>query len=224
MRGKPEQQLSMLVKRTPEQMVPKDHPIRRIKVIADQILATMEADLDRLYAKRGRPSIPPERLLKGQLLIALFSVRSERLFCEQLDYNMLYRWFLDMSQDEDAFDPTAWSRLRDALVKNAIGESFLHQVVLRAQTMQLMSADHFSVDGTLIEAWASLKSFQRKMLRRRIPRTTRGIRPSTSMESSGRTRHTHRPPTPTRGLLARATARRPSWPSLATRSWRTATG
>jgi transposase len=190
MRGKVTPQTSMLTLRTPEQMVPTKHPLRRIKELADQTLKAMGPQFDVLYASTGRPSIPPERLLKGQLLIALYSVRSERLFCEELHYNMLYRWFLDMNLDEEAFDPTAWTRLRTALVEHEIGQAFLHQVVLRAKSLKLMSAEHFSVDGTLIEAWASMKSFQKKEAPRKDPPDDPG-NPSVDFHGEKRTNETH---------------------------------
>ncbi len=161
MRGEKRQQVSLLTLRNPEQMVPKGHPLRRVKELADQTLAAMSASLDEMYSRSGRPSIPPERLLKSLLLIAFHSVRSERLFCEQLQYNMLFRWFLDMGLDEEPFDASSFSQNRERLLKHDIGALFLNQVA-RAKTMGLMSDDHFSVDGSLIEAWASMKSFQKK--------------------------------------------------------------
>src|SRR5262249_12249575 len=111
---------------------------------------------------RGRPSIPPERLLKATILMALYSVRSERLFCEQLGYNLLYRWFLDMSMAEDVFDRTAFSHHRARLLEHDVASELFHAVVGRAKKERLMSSEHFTVDGTLIEAWASLKSFKKK--------------------------------------------------------------
>ena len=143
-------------------MVPKTHPLRRVKELADQTLASMSANLDEMYSQIGRPSIPPERLLKALLLIAFHSVRSERLFCEQLQYNMLFRWFLDMGLDEESFDASSFSQNRERLLKHDVGAAFLQEVVARAKTMELMSDEHFSVDGSLIEAWASMKSFQKK--------------------------------------------------------------
>jgi len=162
MRGQKRQQVSLLTLRNPEQMVPKGHPLRRVKELADQTLAAMSAEFDAMYSRVGRPSIPPERLLKSLLLIAFHSVRSERLFCEQLQYNMLFRWFLDMGLDEEAFDASSFSQNRERLLKHEVGALFLNQVIARAKTMGLMSDDHFSVDGSLIEAWASMKSFQKK--------------------------------------------------------------
>jgi transposase len=145
---------------SPETSVPVDHPIRAFKKVADAALATLADVFEQMYAATGRPSVPPERLLKGQLLIALYSIRSERQLCEQLQYNLLFRWFLDMDMLESAFDPSTYSRNRDRLMKHDVASAFFSAV--RDQGRDLMSHEHFSVDGTLIEAWASLKSFRRK--------------------------------------------------------------
>lgn len=152
----------MLTLRTPEQMVPPQHPLRAIKKLADEALETLSPLFDEMYAGGGRKSIPPERLLKAMLLMALFSVRSERMLCEQLEYNMLFRFFLDMDLEEEAFDHSSFSKNRDRMLEHdAVGE-FFRAVVGQARKRQLMSAEHFSVDGTLIEAWASTKSFRPK--------------------------------------------------------------
>jgi transposase len=137
-------------------------PIRSIKKLADDALAKLSAVFDAMYASTGRPSIPPERLLKSMLLIALYTVRSERQFCEQFDYNLLFRWFLDMSMEEPSFDPTVFTKNRDRLVASDAAGEFFRAVVAQAQGAGLMSREQFSVDGTLIEAWASLKSFKSK--------------------------------------------------------------
>lgn len=162
MRGKRETQSSMLMLMSPEEMVPRDHPIRRIKKLADDALRELSPVFDEMYASVGRPSIPPETLLKSLLLIALNSVRSERQFCERLRYDMLFRWFLDMSMVDEAFDASTFSRNRDRLLEHEVAHRFLQAVVARAKRSRLMSTDHFSVDGTLIEAWASMKSFRPK--------------------------------------------------------------
>jgi transposase len=117
---------------------------------------------DSMYSTTGRPSIPPERLLKSTLLMALYTVRSERLFCEQLDYNILFRWFLDMNLDEESFDHSSFTRNRDRLLIHDVAKEFFRTVVEQARAAGLLSDEHFSVDGTLIEAWASLKSFRKK--------------------------------------------------------------
>jgi transposase len=147
---------------TPEQRVRPDHPLRRIKQLADAALQGLSAIFDEMYAGDGRPSVPPERLLKSTLLMALYSVRSDRLFCEQLDYNLLFRWFLDMDMVELSFDHSTFSKNRARLLEHDVAKRFLGEVVQQARSARLMSDDHFTVDGTLIEAWASIKSFRPK--------------------------------------------------------------
>lgn len=162
MRGTHERQETMLSIISPEQRVPKDHPLRRIKAMADKELHRLSPAFNKMYSSTGRPSIPPERILKSMLLIALYSIRSERQFCEQLDYNLLFRWFLDMNTIEDAFDATVFTKNRERLMKHEIGSIFFDAIVKQARSSELMSDDHFTVDGTLIDAWASLKSFRPK--------------------------------------------------------------
>jgi transposase len=145
-----------------EQRIPQSHPIRPVKALADRALVGMERIFEAMYAESGRPSVPPERLLKAQVLIALFSVRSDRQFCEQLEYNLLFRWFLDMELDEPSFDASTFSRNRERLIRHEVAERFLAAIVEQARKDRLLSSEHFSVDGTLIEAWASMKSFQPK--------------------------------------------------------------
>lgn len=152
----------MLCLMSPEERVPATHPLRGIKKLADAALAELSPTFDGMYASGGRPSVPPERLLKAQLLIALFSVRSDRQFCEQLDYNLLFRWFLDLELDEKSFDASTFSRNRERLIRHEVAEQFLAAVVEEAKKGHLLSADHFSIDGTLIESWASMKSFRPK--------------------------------------------------------------
>jgi transposase len=162
MRGRVDPQESMFSYFSPESRVPEGHPLRQIKQHADAVLGSMNAEFDRLYAETGRPSIPPERLLKASLLIALYSVRSDRLFCEMLDYNILFRWFLDMSLEQSGLDQSNFSRLRERLVEQDTARMFFDAVVGQARKAGLLSDEHFTVDGTLIEAWASLKSFKPK--------------------------------------------------------------
>jgi len=162
MRGHRKQQPSMLCMVSPESVVPKDHPIRKIKKLADEALKELSPVFDRMYSEAGRPSIPPERLLKSMLLMALFSVRSERLFSEQLGYNLLFRWFLDMDMTEEVFDRTVFSINRERLLAHDVAGEFFRTVVEAARRGHLMSSEHFTVDGTLIDAWASLKSFKKK--------------------------------------------------------------
>jgi len=162
MRGEVDPQSSMFHYFSVESRVPADHPLRPVKKLADSALSAISAELDGLYAKTGRPSIPPERLLKAQLLIAFYSVRSDRQFCEQLDYNLLFRWFLDLDLESGGLDQSNFSRLRERLVETDIARRFFDEVVRLARKDKLLSSDHFTVDGTLIEAWASFKSFKRK--------------------------------------------------------------
>jgi transposase len=143
-----------------EARVPPDHPLRTIKALADQALAALSPTFDRMYAEVGRPSIPPERLLKSALLIALFSVRSERAFCEELDFNLLFRWFLDMGVFEASFDATSFTKNRKRLLEHELGQQLFDEVVADAHERGLLSDEHFTVDGSLIEAAASLKSFR----------------------------------------------------------------
>jgi transposase len=162
MRGEAPKQSSMLCLLSPESMVPQDHPLRPIKQMADEVLAELSPLFDEMYATTGRKSIPPERLLKALLLQALFSIRSETQVCEQLQYNMLYRWFLDMDMTETAFDRSSFTSNRERMLTHEVTAHFFIVVVKRAREAGLMSSDHFSVDGTLIEAWGSLKSFRPK--------------------------------------------------------------
>jgi transposase len=163
MRGKNIDQTNMLCLISPESRVPANHPLRMIKKVADTCLRRLSPVFDAMYGNTGRPSIPPERLLKASLLMALYSVRSERQFCEQLDYNLLFRWFLDMDMTEPAFDHSTFSqRNRDRLLEHDVARKFFQEVVHEARRAHLLSSEHFTVDGTLIEAWASLKTFRPK--------------------------------------------------------------
>jgi transposase len=162
MRGTQDRQASMLAVISIEDRIPSDHPLRRIKRMADQELLKLSAVFNRMYSKVGRPSVAPEKILKSLLLIALYSVRSERQFCEQLGYNLLFRWFLDMELIQESFDATVFSKNRERLMEHEVGRLFFDAVVRQAREAELMSDDHFTVDGTLIEAWASLKSFRPK--------------------------------------------------------------
>lgn len=152
----------MLALVSPDSMVPPDHPIRDLRDLVQPILRELDPVFDAMYAETGRPSVPPERLLKAMLLMALFSIRSERQLCEQLGYNMLYRWFLDMDMTEKPFNASSFSKNRDRMLEHDVARRFFDAVRDAADARGLMSSDHFSVDGTLIEAWASTKSFRPK--------------------------------------------------------------
>lgn len=160
MRGKAEQQALILSAVTPDQLVPQDHPIRQVKPIVDRALAELSPTFNQMYARVGRPSIPPEHLLKGCLLIALYSIRSERQFCERLQYDLLFKWFLDLNIMDPAFDPSTFSKNKSRLLEHQVSRQFFSAVLAEAGRRQLLSEDHFTVDGTLLEAWASLKSFR----------------------------------------------------------------
>jgi len=162
MRGRLDNQVTMLVSLTPDQLVPQDHPIRRIKAIVDQALKDMSPTFNRMYADLGRPSIPPEHLLKACLLIALYSIRSERQFCERLQYDLLFKWFLDLNIMDPAFDASSFSKNKERLLEHRVAHEFLSAVIKDARRRKLLSEDHFTVDGTLLEAWASFKSFRPK--------------------------------------------------------------
>lgn len=162
MRGHEKKQSSMLCLVSPADRVPADHPLRGIKSLVDEILGELSPVFDAMYSADGRPSIPPESLLKASLLIALYSIRSERQFCDQLDYNLLFRWFLDMDMLDSTFDASTFSKNRERLMAHDVARQFFQLVVEGARAANLLSRDHFTVDGTLIEAWASLKSFRPK--------------------------------------------------------------
>jgi transposase len=146
----------------PEQRVPAEHPLRAIRTMVDTALRELSPEFERLYPKTGRPSIPPEKLLRALLLQMLYSVRSERQLMEQLDYNLLFRWFVGLSMDDPVWDPTVFTKNRERLLRGDIARAFFERVLAQAQSRQLLSGEHFTVDGTLIEAWAGLKSFKKK--------------------------------------------------------------
>lgn len=162
MRGEVDPQAQMFSYFSPESRVPAEHPLRGIKAHTDRALEQLSSEIDALYSFTGRPSIPPERLLKAQLLIALYSVRSDRLFCQMLDYNILFRWFLDMSLEDVGLDQSNFTRLRERLVETDLAQRFFDAIVKLARKDGLLSSEHLTVDGTLIEAWAGAKSFKPK--------------------------------------------------------------
>jgi transposase len=145
-----------------EQRVPADHPLRPIRRMVDEALAKLSPVFDEMYSEVGRPSIPPEYLLRALLLQMLYSVRSERLLMEQLTYNLLFRWFVGLGMDDPVWVPTVFTKNRDRLLAGDVAQEFLAEVVAMARREKLLSDEHFTVDGTLLEAWASQKSFQRK--------------------------------------------------------------
>ena len=166
-----------------EERIPQDHPLRAIRDIVDAALRELSRDFSKLYARDGRPSIPPERLLRALLLQALYSVRSERLLIEQLDFNLLFRWFVGLSMDDPVWDATVFCKNRDRLLDGDVARRFLAKVLNLPQVRSLLSNEHFSVDGTLIEAWASMKSF--------VPKDS-GSSPRTGGGQSGSGRNAER--------------------------------
>jgi len=205
MRGRESKQTRMvLTTLSPEAKIPEKHPIRRIKTIADFALTGLAPLFDEMYSQSGRPSIPPERLLKGTLLIHLYSVRSERQFCEQLDYNLLFRWFLDMDIETPTFDATTFTKNRDRLMAHDAGKRFFEEVIYTAQLASLLSSDHFTLDGTLIDACASLKSLRRKdeAGKDRTPPDDPG-NPTVNFRGEKRTNDTHESSTDPEAKLAR---------------------
>ena len=162
MRGNDQQQNHIFSYLSPEQRVRKDHPLRAIRAMVDEVLKQLSPRFDTMYAKVGRPSIPPEQLLRAQLLQMLYSVRSGRLLIEEIDYNLLFRWFVGLNADDEVWDATVFTKNRDRLLEAEVAKEFLARVVAQARAKGWTSDEHFTVDGTLLEAWASLKSFQRK--------------------------------------------------------------
>ena len=169
MRGDDQQQNGMFSYISAEQRVPQDHPLRALRKMVDDALAELSPRFSRLYAKRGRPSIAPEKLLRALLLQALYSVRSERLLMEQLDYNLLFRWFVGLNMDDAIWDVTVFTKNRERLLDGDIAEAFFQAVLQQARERSLLSDEHFTVDGTLLEAWASVKSYQRRDAKDTVP-------------------------------------------------------
>ena len=162
MRGEEKRQEDLFHYFSVEGRIPEDHPIRRLRELCDEALGKLSTVFEAMYSDTGRPSIAPETLLKSTFLMALYSVRSENLFCEQLNYNLLYRWFLGLDVSTQSFDRSVFSKNRQRLLEHEVGQEFLATVVGMARSRNLLSEDHFTVDGTLIESWASLKSFRPK--------------------------------------------------------------
>src|SRR5207244_4018977 len=147
---------------SPEERVPADHPLRAIRQICDEILLQLSDCFSKMYSAIGRPSVPPEKLLRALLLQVLYSVRSERMLMEQLDYNLLFRWFVGLNMDDAIWDVTVFTKNRQRLLDGDIADAFFAAVLKQARQRSLLSDEHFTVDGTLLEAWAGQKSFSRK--------------------------------------------------------------
>src|SRR4249919_1348180 len=160
MRGADHQQSGMFSYLSAERRVPDVHPLRAIRAMVDAALRNMGPQFDAMYAKVGRPSIAPEKLLRALLLQVLYTVRSERMLMEQLEYNLLFRWFVGLNMDDPVWDPTVFTKNRDRLLAADVAALFFQQVLDEAKARDLVSDEHFTVDGTLLEAWASLKRFK----------------------------------------------------------------
>ena len=162
MRGTEEVQDAMFSYISAEQRVPKDHPLRAIREILNEVLERLSPQFDSMYASTGRPSIAPEKLLRALVVQALYTVRSERMLMEQLNYNLLFRWFVGLNMDDAIWDVTVFTKNRERLLDGDIAEGFFQAVLQQARERGLLCDEHFTVDGTLLEAWASVKSYQRK--------------------------------------------------------------
>ncbi len=213
MRGITTRQVTFL-RVSPEELIPQDHPIRRVKPFVEAALAGLSPVFDEMYAEDGRPSIPPEHLLKACLLMAFYSIRSERQFCERLQYDLLFKWFLDLNVEDPAFDQSSFAKNRERLLKHEVSRRFFEAVLSLARQQHLLSSQHFTVDGTLLESWASLKSFkprcpnlggQRKPMRgrRRKPPAEGGSNPEVNFHGETRSNLTHISSTDPEAMLAR---------------------
>src|SRR2546425_7299927 len=199
-----------------EQRVPESHPLRLIRRIVNDVLAALDGEFGSLYAAEGRPSIAPERLLRALLLQAFYTIRSERQLMEQLDYNLLYRWFVGLGVDEPVWVPTVFTKNRDRLLEADVARKFLAELMNHEELRGLLSDEHFSVDGTQIAAWASMKSFKAKDGSSEPPARA-AMASAIFTARSAATPRMHRARTPRRSFIARDAARKPSSVSWATR-------
>jgi transposase len=202
MRGHDEQAAHLFSYVSPEQRVPADHPLRIIRQMTDRLLATLSSKFTRMYSRIGRPSIAPEKLLRALLLQVLYTVRSERMLMEQLEYNPLFRWFVGLDIDDAVWDPTVFSKNRDRLLAADIAALFFQAVLNEAKARDLVSDEHFTVDGTLLEAWASLKSFK-KVDDEDVPPPDDPGNPTVNFHGETRTNATHASTTDPDAKLAR---------------------
>jgi transposase len=202
MRGSDAQQSAMFSYLSPEQRVPAGHPLRRVREITDRLLVDLSDLFDQMYSTMGRPSIAPEKLLRALLLQVLYTVRSERMLIEQLDYNLLFRWFVGLNMDDAVWDVTVFTKNRDRLLKADVARKFFNLVVDEARGLDLMSDEHFTVDGTLLEACAGLKSFKSQDDVESAPPDDRG-NPTVNFHGEKRSNETHQSTTDPEALLAR---------------------
>jgi transposase len=201
MRGADEQQSQIFSYLSPEARVRKDHPLRAIRAMVDEVLTEMSVRFDAMYASVGRPSIAPEKLLRAQLLQMLYTIRSERLLMEEMDYNLLFRWFVGLNADDAVWDATVFTKNRDRLLQADVAKQFLAQVVAQAGAKGLTSDEHFTVDGTLLEAWAGVKSFQPK--EKKTPPPDDPGNPTVNFHGEKRSNDTHESKTDPESQLAR---------------------
>src|SRR5467141_3373217 len=202
MRGTDQQQSHVFSYISPEQRVRSDHPLRPVRAMVDEILKQLSPQFQKMYAKVGRPSIPPEQLLRALLLQMLYSVRSERLLMEEMDYNILFRWFVGLNLDDRVWDATVFTKNRDRLLEADVAKEFLARVVGQAREKGWTSDEHFTVDGTLLEAWASVKSFQPKDKKSSPPPDDPG-NPTLDYRGEKRSNETHESKSDPEALLAR---------------------
>ena len=188
MRGEDAGQVAVFSYVSPEQRVPKDHPLRPLLKIVNDVLGRMSPLFEKLYSHTGRPSIPPEKLLRALLLQVLYTIRSERMLMEQLDYNLLFRWFVGLNMDDLVWDATVFTKNRDRVLGGEVAKVFFQEVLAEARRRSLLSDEHFTVDGTLIEAWASHKSFKPKD---QSDSDEGGSNPSVDFRRQRRTNDTH---------------------------------
>lgn len=194
MRGEDRQQQDLFSYGSLEDRVPQDHPLRVVRAMVEEALESLSGEFDKIYGREGRPSIAPERLMRALLLQVLYTVRSERMLMEQLEYNLLFRWFVGLSMNEPVWHPTVFTKNRERLLEGEIAREFFQQVLGQARRQHLLSSEHFTVDGTMIEAWASQKSFQPKKReddRREPPPSTRGSNPTVNFHRQERSNETH---------------------------------
>jgi transposase len=195
MRGEDQTQHELFGYGSLEERVPQDHPLRPLRAMVDEALKAMDGRFDELYGEDGRKSVPPERLLRALLLQMLYSIRSERMLMEQLEYNLLYRWFVGLSMNDAVWHPTVFTKNRDRLLEGEIAEEFFGVVLRQARRKRLLSDEHFTVDGTLIEAWAGQKSFQLKndddILKPPAPPADAGSNPTINYRNQKRSNDTH---------------------------------
>ena len=218
MRGGDERSGSLFSYVDLEARVGQSHPLRAIRTIVNEALAALAGEFSSLYSPVGRPSIAPEKLLRAMLLQAFYSIRSERQLMERLEFDLLFRWFVGIGVDDAAWDHSVFSKNRERLLEGDIAAKLLSAVLAQPRVKRLLSTDHFSVDGTLIEAWASMKSFKPKDGSDEPPADRGGRNRETDFHGeSDRTTRTPRPPIPRRGFIARGRAKRPSSASWGTR-------